>query len=216
MKPGQNYKVWVCGAKNRLFNDLQAGVKAAGLVPEQVTLSILGPVNAFENAHPEQFAREVTALVDIGFKNSTISIISEGELMLSRVVGIGGDKLTTGLAESLGVTYAEAEGIKIGMPQEVEASLQPLLSPLGRELRASIDFFEHQHDKQVSQVMVSGGAAISEFILQNLQAELMVPCKNWNPASSMQLMLPEQQAAEMEAVAPQLTVAMGAAVQALN
>jgi type IV pilus assembly protein PilM len=213
-KGQQKYKVWVGGSKNQLLNDLQVATKMAGLVSDQVVLSILGPVNAFEQAQPEAFAKEVTALVDVGFKNSTINIVSEGELILSRVVGIGGDKLTTGLAEAIGVSYAEAENIKIGMPQEVESSLQPLLSPLGRELRASIDFFEHQQDKTVGQVLMSGGAARSDFIMQTLQAELMVPCKSWNPAAFLGMGLPPQQMGEIEQVAPQLAVAIGAAVAA--
>ena len=134
--------------------------------------------------------------------------------MLSRVVGIGGDKLTTGLAEAIGVSYAEAENIKVGMPQEVESSLQPLLSPLGRELRASIDFFEHQQDKTVGQVLMSGGAARSEFIMQTLQSELMVPCKGWNPTTFMNMALNPHQMGEVEQVAPQLAVAVGGAVAA--
>jgi type IV pilus assembly protein PilM len=216
VRNAQKFKVWVGAAKNRLLNDLENGTKAAGLGVDQITLAILGPVNAFEFANPEAFAKEVVALVDVGFKASTISIVSEGELMLSRVVGIGGDKLTAGLAESIGVTYAEAEGIKMGIPQEVEASLQPLLSPLGRELRASIDFFEHQHDKTVGQVYVSGGAAVSDFILQNLQSELMVPCKSWNPVSSVTLGLGPEQMGQIDQIAPQLAVAMGTALQAVN
>lgn len=208
------HKVWVGGSKNQLLNDVQAACKSAGLVADQVVLGILGPVNAFEMAQPEVYGKEVTALVDIGFRNSTINIVSQGELMLSRVVGIGGDKLTTGLAEAISVSYAEAENIKIGMPQEVESSLQPLLSPLGRELRASIDFFEHQHDKTVGQALMSGGAARSDFIMQVLQAELMVPCKSWDPTSFLGKALPPQQMGEIEGIAPQLAVAVGAAVAA--
>ena len=116
--------------------------------------------------------------MDLGFKNSSICIVQEGELMLSRVVGIGGDRMTTGLAEALSISYAEAEGIKIGMPGEVQAQLESLLLPLGRELRASIDFFEHQHDRPVTQVFLTGGSSRSEFIVQRLQQELMVECKS--------------------------------------
>jgi len=181
------------------------------LIPDQITLSALGPVNAFEKALPESFAKEVVALVDIGFKTSTINILSEGELALSRVVAIGGDKITTALSETLGISYAEAEGIKVGMPTEVESSLQPLLSPLGRELRASIDFFEHQQEKTVTQVYVSGGGARSDFLIQALQAELIVPCTNWNPTSFLTVALPPQQIGELEQIASQLTVAVGGA-----
>ena len=121
---------------------------------------------------PDLFAKNVVALVDIGFKNTTICLLQEGELVLSRVIAIGGDKITGGLAEAMGISYAEAEGIKMGMPSEVQPTLEALVSPLGRELRASLDFFEHQQDKHVSQVFISGGSARSEFIVKILETEM--------------------------------------------
>jgi Tfp pilus assembly PilM family ATPase len=108
----------------------------------------------------------------------------------------------------------EAENIKVGMPAEVQSNLEPLINPLGRELRASIDFFEHQHDKTTSHVFVSGGSARSEVIIQALQTELMVPCKSWNPVKSLQLALPPEKMGEIEQIAPQLAVGIGAAVAA--
>lgn len=213
--PGQQrQKAMVGGAKKQLIDDLQAATKAAGLIAEQVVPGLAGPVNAFEMAEPEMFAKEVVALVDIGFKNSTITILNCGEMMLTRVVGIGGDRLTGGLSEAMGVSYLEAENIKVGMPAEIQAHLEPLLNPLGRELRASIDFFEHQHDKTATQVFVSGGSARSEIIIQGLQTELMVPCKSWNPARLLQLALPPEKMGEVEQVTPQLTVAIGTAMSA--
>jgi type IV pilus assembly protein PilM len=176
---------------------------------------LIGPVNTFEKAMPEVFANAAVALVDLGFKNSSISILQQGELVLSRVLGIGGDKLTHGLAETLNVSYAEAEGIKIGMPTEVQAQLESLVLPLGRELRASIDFFEHQQDRPVTQAFITGGPAHSEFIIRVLQHEMMIDCKILNPTSFLQMELPSQQTIELEQVAPQLTVALGAALAAL-
>ncbi|MBC8002325.1 MAG: pilus assembly protein PilM, partial [Opitutaceae bacterium] len=87
--------------------------------------------------------------------------------------------------------------------------------PLGRELRASIDFFEHQQDRAVSQVFVSGGSAKSELLLQMLHQELMVECRPWNPAKSLQMAAPPNQAGEIEQVAPQLAVAIGTALTVL-
>ncbi len=208
-------KVLVAGAKKQLLDDLQRAVKDTGLIADHVVPGLVGPVNAFEMAMPEIFLKEVVALVDIGFKNTSICILQEGELVLSRVVAIGGDRMTAGLAESLGISYAEAEGIKVGMPMEVQTNLETLVLPLGRELRASIDFFEHQQDKTVTHIFVSGASSRSEFILQTLQTELMVECKPWNPLTFLQTALPPQQTAEIEHVASQLAVAVGAAVAAL-
>ena len=204
-------KVLVSGARRQLIDDLQNAVRQAGLVPDQIVPALVGPVNAFELAEPEVYAKEVVALVDVGFKNTTIVILSSGEIKLHRVVAIGGDRLTAGLAESLAIGYAEAENIKVGMASEVQAALEAQISPLGRELRASIDFFEHQHDRNVTQVYVSGGSARNELVVQCLQAELMVSCKSWNPVRSLQVELPPDRASEFEQTSPQLTVAIGAA-----
>ena len=205
------YKVWVGGARRELLATLESSVKAAGLSPSQITLSMLGPVNALEFSQPEAFNKEVVALVDLGFKSTTINILADGELCLSRSVDLGGDRLTTGLAEAMNITYAEAEGIKVGMPQEVEAHLQPLVAPLGRELRASIDFFEHQCEKTVNKVLISGGAARSEFLVQMLHAELGVTCQAWFPTEGMSLSLEGQQMTELEQVSSVLAVAIGSA-----
>jgi hypothetical protein len=43
----------------------------------------------------------------------------------------------------------------------------------------------------------------------------MTECKPWNPTVFMQPALPPQQTAELDSIAPQLTVAIGAAVAAL-
>jgi type IV pilus assembly protein PilM len=210
------YKVWVGGARRELLQTLESSVKAAGLTPSHITLSLLGPINALEFTQPEVFSKDVVALVDLGFKSSAICILADGELCLSRSVELGGDRLTTGLAEAMNITYAEAEGIKVGMPQEVEAHLQPLVVPLGRELRASIDFFEHQREKTVSKVLITGGAARSEFLVQMLQSELGVPCKAWFPTEGMKLSLAPQQMTEIEQVSTVLAVAIGSAAMTLS
>jgi type IV pilus assembly protein PilM len=207
-------RVLAAGMKKQMVDDLQTAIQKAGLIADRIIPGVIGPVNAFEKAQPNEFEKGIVALVDIGFKNSTICILQEGELMLNRVVAIGGDRLTHGLAEAMNISYGEAEGIKIGMPEEVQASLEPLIIPLGRELRASLDFFEHQYDKVVTQVFISGGSARSEFILRLLQTELLVDCKAWNPASPLQMALPPQQTTEIDMVAPQLAVAIGSAIAA--
>jgi type IV pilus assembly protein PilM len=207
-------KVLVTAAKQQLIADFQMAVKNAGLLPDYIIPGLIAPVNALELAMPEAFATEVVALVDMGFKHTSVCVIDRGELALIRVMNIGGDKLTTGLTEAMSITYAEAEGIKVGMAPEVQSALEMQVIPLGRELRASLDFFEHQQDRPVSQIFVSGGSARSEMILQMLQAEVIVECKTWNPAANVEMALKPEQSAEINHVAPQLSVAIGAAIAA--
>lgn len=212
----QKQRAMVGAAKKQIVDDLLAAMKTGGFIGDQVVPGIIGPANSFELAEPEMFSKEVIALVDVGFKNTNIVILDSGEIKLNRVVAIGGDRLTSGLSDAMGISYLEAENIKVGMPAEVQQNLEPLIYPLGRELRASLDFFEHQEDKTVSEVLISGGSARSDFIIQALQAELGVPCKSWNPTKSLRMDLDSQKTGEIEQVAPQLTVAIGAALSALN
>ncbi len=208
-------KVLVAGGRRQLVDDYVQAAKSAGLVAEFIAPGLIGPVNAFEMTFPDIFANEVVALVDIGFKSSSICILQQGELVLSRVVNIGGDRLTAAVAEAISISYAEAEGIKVGMANEVEAVLESVLAPLATELRASLDFYEHQQDRHVAQVFLTGGSARSEFIVQALQTGLMTETKTWNPTAFLQMELPPQQAAEIERLAAQMAVAVGTAVAAL-
>ncbi len=184
-------KVLAAGAKQPLLDDFQMAIKSAGLTADCIVPGIIGPMNAFEMAMPQVFANDSIALVDIGFKHSSICVLDRGELVLLRLVNIGGDKLTAGLAEAMNITYADAEGVKLGIvpgnhseanggnaAHEMHAAaLQAQVMPLGRELRASLDFFEHQQDRVVSQIYVSGAAAKSEMFLEMLRAEMIVECK---------------------------------------
>jgi len=207
-------KVLAAGAKQQLIDDFYKAIKDAGLTGDYIVPGLVCPMNAMELALPEVFANESIALVDIGFKHSSICVVDEGELVLNRVVNIGGDNFTTGLAQTMSISYAEAEGIKVGLAPEAQSMIEAQVSPLGRELRASLDFFEHQQDRPATQIYVSGGSARSELIVQTLRAELGVECKTWNPTAALQLALPGQQAAEVEYVGPQLAVAIGAALSA--
>lgn len=205
----------VAGAREQCVAELAATGKTAGLNVPHIIPGMICPINAFELVHPEDFNKQVVALVDIGFKHSTICILQQGELVLNRVIQIGGNRMTAAIAEELNISYAEAEGIKLGMSGEVQGVLEGVVSILSRELRASIDYFEHQHECSVSRVYVSGGPARSESIIEFLCNELMMDCITWNPTSFCKLTLSPTQSSEIDAVSHQLGVALGAAIAAL-
>ncbi len=207
-------KVLVAASKEQLIRDIMQAASSAGLVADALVPSLVGPINAIERSLPEIFTRETVALVDIGFQHTSVCVLDRGELATIRTVNIGGDQLTAGLAEVMSISYAEAEGIKVGMAPEVESALLAQVTPLGREIRASLDFFEHQQDRPVTEVYLSGGSTASEMIVQMLHADLLADCKIWNPTGSLQLALTGQQAVEIEHVGPQLTVAIGTALAA--
>lgn len=205
-------RVLAGGAADQLVNDLHAACHEAGMALDEITLSQLSLVNAAIFKGAEAPAASSVALVDIGFTNSTISILMNGELMLTRVIGFGGDQLTAGLAKAMDANYRVAEAIKTTLPQKVQDAYKTVLATLSLELRTAIDFFEKQHDVLVGQALISGASARSKFLLEMLESELRLPCLAWNAVESLEVAVPpEQQGAELEASGPQLNAAIGAA-----
>jgi len=193
-------KVLVGGAKRRLVEHFQEAARDAGLIVEEITINQIGAVNAVA-ALPTDSHADVAALLDIGSNNSTIGILVNGELEFTRIVSVGAGKL----ADFFGKTGA-AE-LKSGKMEEFQAKVHGLIAALARELSASIDFFETKNEAKVTEIVVSGGAARSQFVLQSLEAELEIPCETWTPARCRGLALPE---------GPQLAVAIGLGLGALD
>ncbi len=128
-RPNGVPKLKVLAAATRqkvVLGDFIQAANSAGLIAEGVVPGLIGPINHFELALPEIFQKETVALVDIGFKHTSVCVLSMGELALSRMVNVGGDHLTSGLAQALpNISYAEADGIKIGMASgKWESALQ--------------------------------------------------------------------------------------------
>lgn len=204
-------KTLIVAIKDGLLKYLVSSAESAGLDVQQVTTSQTGAANAFLNSS-EMAHNKVVALVDIGFSNSTISVLVNGEITLTRVVNIGADKFTSGLAEAMNITYSVAEGLMQIMPDKVHAQLKTILLPLSHELSNSIHFFEQKEDNKIAEVYVSGGSARSKLIFNILQSELNLPCRSWDPISSLKVKFTTAQMAALQQESPQLTVAIGAAL----
>jgi type IV pilus assembly protein PilM len=202
-------KVFVGAVKRELVEVLQTSAKDAGFVIEEMTASQLGQASAVSFL-PDLPENEAVATLDVGFRHSSICILLGGEVVHSRVVAFGGDKLTRGLAEAMNVSYEAAEGVKLVLLDKVQQTWQGLISPLGYELKASMEFFEDQYERKVGCVFVSGGSARSSLIVQALQDSIARPIKHWDPSTTVSLSVPEDQVEEVQRESPQLAIAIGA------
>jgi hypothetical protein len=209
LRPRRRSRVLVISARRSLVEDLVDGARDAGLTVEGITIGQVALTNAFRKTNPEALAQSV-ALVEIGYRSSTISILHAGELALTRVVNLGAEGLATVLDQATAGGSGDSIDNENPLSDALQVSVQKAISALAREIDASIGFFLSQHDHPVIQVYVSGGSARSHFILQTLEAELGLPCRNWNPTTAFELRVPQEKAAEIDYEAPQLTGAVGA------
>jgi type IV pilus assembly protein PilM len=214
--PAKKKWVLVGGAKTVLVEQLSAAAKAAHLELAQVTLTQISLVDAAALALPPEAKKEVVALVDIGFQTSTISFLVNGELGLTRVVSMGGDKLTQDLAAAFNIPYQVAEGLKTVMPDKVQEKLNNSVAPLAQDLKAAIDFFESQEEKKVAQVLVCGGTSRSDMVMQGIQNQLGIPCQKWDGSGCVQVKLEPAKAEAFTKDAPLLVSVLGTGVACLQ
>ena len=108
----------------------------------------------------------VSLIVNLGALNTTISVLSSGDLMFTRVIPIGGIAITRALAQSLSLQLAQAEQYKItyGLKKnefegKVRDAILLVFSKVLDEITKSLEFYENTYNVQVDRIMLSGGGA---------------------------------------------------------
>jgi Tfp pilus assembly PilM family ATPase len=90
------------------------------------------------------------------------------------------------------------------------------ISPLAREIRSSIDFFERQNDLHVRRICACGGTASSPHVLTILGEAIGTPVECWNPIDGLDVSHFNGETQRVLAIGPSLAAALGAATAALS
>jgi type IV pilus assembly protein PilM len=130
-----------------------AGLKLAALEIESLSL-IRSLVSEESNT---------VLVIDIGAKNTSINLVQDGYLRLSKNLSVGGDTITTSIAQSLSVNFVRAEQFKkdFGLSnqgQQIPQVMRPILDIIKNEVQQLINIFESRGEK-VDKILLSGGAA---------------------------------------------------------
>jgi len=200
-------QILVGGAENELIKTLRAAAKDAGLRPLQIVPSQVSLANAALLGMPEALRTEVVAVVDVGFRAVTISVLVHGKVVLTRGVEIK-DELNRELEEALTIPYPVAEDIKQKL---VLTKLQKVLFGLGQDICSAMDYFEAQLDLRISQGFFSSGSERADLIFEIVQKHLDFPCQKLDPSGQVTPDLPPEKRNEAAGVLPQLATAVGAA-----
>ncbi|WP_205695289.1 MULTISPECIES: pilus assembly protein PilM [Corallincola] len=135
--------------------------------------------------------KSVTAVVDIGSNMTTFSFVVDGQIVYTREQAFGGEQFTQSLMSYYGMEHAEAETAKLTgeLPRNYTFEvLAPFQTSLIQQLRRTIQIFSTSsgYDK-VDNLILAGGTAQLEGIVQLLSDELGVETIVANPFSGMTL-----------------------------
>ncbi|MCX7887993.1 MAG: pilus assembly protein PilM, partial [Verrucomicrobiae bacterium] len=186
---------------------------AVRLKVETIQLAAVAVMNAFLSTHGEICRQHVVLLLDIGHTVSSMSFLKDGLPVLTRLVPFGGTQVADRVAQAMGLAVGDIERMLQAQAGQVRNLLRESVAPLAREIRASVDFVERQHDCEIEHAYAGGGIGANEVILGILSEEAGVAIRRLNPLEGC--VVGDKVAATVQEVAPVLAAAVGVAVTAL-
>lgn len=178
-------RILIVAAHREMLRSHLAALRHAGLEATAIDASPL----ALMRVVPSGPDSGVEALVSIGAELTTVAVRQGGVPRFIRSLAIGGANLTSGIATALHLEPAVAESIKRGAvpqgaPQLAQArkAIATDLRDLGEDVRATIDFFVSQADgSQVERLLVTGGASMTEGLVEQLAGGMDVEIRRIDP-----------------------------------
>ena len=215
-------KVLVAAVKKSLVQEHIDLVRSAGLEPVLIDVDAFALGNAFvtwgSQSHlgKDDKADKALALVDIGGRKTNINIIMRGSSHFTREIYLGGTDFSVAIGKRLSLDPESVDKLRISpgdrAAEVAEALLEPL-ADLGREMRLSFDYFETQSEREVGQVLLTGGGALLAGVSEGLEEVLGRPTSLWDPTEGLILRVSEEQASRVRENAAGLAIALGLAVR---
>jgi type IV pilus assembly protein PilM len=210
-KKSPKMRVLVGGASRSDVQWIREALNLAKVKSEILELAAVSVINAFQISHAEECANDTVLLVDIGSRTTIINFLRNGQPEITRITHFGGQQITEHVAQMLTLDPKVAEEEKVNMSEPVQALVKNSLSPLAREIRSSIDFFERQHDCHISKAFACGGTTRSAAILDFLSEEVGLRIESWDPLRKFDTTHFNGEGPKLMSVAPSLVAAIGAA-----
>lgn len=216
-------EVLMVAARKDLVNDYVTVIKEAGLNPVIMDIDGFAVYNMFEVNYPIQ-PDEVVALVNVGATVINIVVTKGGTAMFTRDVSAGGHHYTEEIQKQLGVSYEEAEMLKIGgasgadteevMRQEVQDIIRTVSENIAMEVQKSLDFFSTTSpEDHISKIWISGGASKVSGFKEVLEERSGIPVELVNPFNNISFDEKKFDINFLEQIGPQAAVAVGLALR---
>lgn len=214
-KDGAKTIILVGGANKEEVDACREALTAAKIKPQVIELAAVSVINAFQISHAE-IQDEVVVLVDIGARMTSVNFLQGGLPLITRIMHFGGAQVSEYIGQVLMLKAPEAEEEKRKMSSPVQELVKTAISPLAREIRSSIDFFERQNDLHVQRIYACGGSASSPQVLEILGEAVGTPVQCWNAVESLDVSQFNGGTRRVLSMGPSLAAAVGVAAGRLS
>lgn len=211
-------KVMLVAAKKEVVDTYIDILNKAGLIPCVIDIDVFALENAFETNY--FFEDEGIVLIDIGANKININILKDNVSALTRDVALGGEQITREIMSQSGLPFDEAEALKMGNPSDKISPyvLQDIVTKITanwcNEIKRAIDFFyTTDSDVNIKRILLSGGCAQIEGLVELLRVETSVDVELFNAFNALSPEVKYFDPQYLHKVAPQAAIAVGLALR---
>ena len=182
--------VLLVAAKKDFIQERLKLVSAVNVLPDVIDVDIFCLINAYETLGQAP-AESTFGLLNIGHKVSSFAIIQDKLPFFVREIPFGALGVTRAIAESKGMSEADADRFKIDRAPdtlaELKAAAQKGFEPMAEEMRHSIDYFENESGEELKSIWLSGGGALCPGTAEVLSEELGKNVSLWDNIKKMEV-----------------------------
>ena len=184
----------VAAKKNAIYN-YESLFKKIGLKCECIEIggvALAHCVQFMESDDKNDDNDSVVLVVDIGKLGTELSVINKGELIFSRYFMVGGDFYNNALMQEMGISYEEAEKLKISSSED--QTLHPEVYHLVGssheyfcdELLSRYEYFKKQFPHQkLSKCYVTGGGSRMKSLIEAIGKKINASIQILDPLKKM-------------------------------
>lgn len=218
-KPQMN--VLLAAVKKDKLTEYTSLIIEAGLKP------VIADIDSFalENMYGINYEikeGETVALINIGASLTNINILKDGLFVFTRDVSIGGNKYTEAIQKDLGLSYDDAEKLKLGGNVEgvdssaLESVIENVSIEIASEITRSFGYFKTASgNENIDKVILSGGSSKVKSLDSFLQERFEVPVEIVNPFRKINIPS-EFDINYIKEIAPIAAVVVGLGIRRLN
>lgn len=213
--------VMLVAAKKDIVDDYVGLLHVTGLNPGILDVDAFALQNVFEVSVDETAG--CYALVNVGAQELGINAIKDGISLFTRDSSYGGFQINEAIMEKYGVSYEEAEKIKLGSEKSdqdadaLEEIFTSVVSGWVNEIKRALDFLATTYpDETIEKIFISGGSCRIPGFKKYLSLETEIPVEELNPFANLQINEKIFDPKYLGYMAPQAAVAVGLALRSIG
>ena len=204
----------VVAAQNEFILSYLETVSRAGLKCHILDVGSLALANLFELNYGK--TNEPVAIFNFGSNITNFLVLLQGEVIFSRDIPVGGFHFTNEISKNMGVTFEEAESLKISqsnkqeVPEETRTFMNIALEHVTEEIRNSIDFYTATaNGLLISRAYFTGGASLTVGLIDHLIESVKLPFEVLNPYIKIKSGNKKLSASYLQQISPFVGISFG-------